>query len=81
MASLKSAFEAYAEELLADASPETVKAAEEAFMGGALLVLRQVENPARSFAQQRNRLRSIAGEINEFHQKMMLEEAKRGSAE
>lgn len=79
MASLKSVFEGYAAELMPDASPEMLKAAEAAFMGGALVVLRQVEDPGRSLAQQRNRLRRLATEINNFQRQMMLEEAKRGA--
>lgn len=79
MASLKSLFESYVEEMLPDASPETVKATEEAFFAGALVTLRHVEDPGRSIAQQRNKLRALATEINDYQRQMMLEEAKRGT--
>ena len=79
MASVKSAFEAYAAEALPDASPETVEAAREAFFAGALVVLRQVEDPGRSIQQQRHRLRRLAGEINDYSRDMALREAKKGA--
>ena len=76
MASLRAAFEAYAEELLAGASAETVKACEEAFFGGAATTLNQVEDPSRSFAQQRNRLRALATEVHEYQMRMVLRPGK-----
>ena len=51
----------------------------EAFFAGALVMLRQVEDPRCSYAQQRRRLRSLAGEVREFQVAMALEEAKRNA--
>lgn len=66
MASLKSAFDAYAAEELPQAEDETRRVAEEAFHAGALVVLRQCEDPGRSIQQQRRRLRALATEIYEY---------------
>lgn len=66
MASLKAAFEAYADEELPQADDETRRVAEEAFHAGALVVLRQIENPNKSFAAQRRRIRALATEIYEY---------------
>lgn len=67
---MKSAFAAYAAEELPDADAEMRRVAEEAFYAGALVVLRQVEDPSKSFTQQRRKLRSLATEIYEFSARM-----------
>ena len=66
MASLKSAFKTYSAEELPQVNAETRRVAEEAFHAGALVVLRQVENPNKSFAAQRRRLQALATEIYEY---------------
>ncbi len=63
---IKSAFAAYAAEELPGTDAETRQVAEEAFHAGALVVLRQVEDPGKSFAQQRRKLRALATEIHEY---------------
>lgn len=63
MASIKSSFDAYAEEELPQVDDETKRLCEEAFHAGALVVLRQVENPGKSFAAQRRKLKALATEI------------------
>ena len=67
---IRSAFAAYAAEELPDADAETRRVAEEAFYAGALVVLRQAEDPSKSFAAQRRKLRSLATEIYEFSARM-----------
>ena len=74
---IAAAFDAYAQEYLADASPEERNRARDAFYAGAATVHFNRADPAKSYAQQHRHIRKIASDLAEFASAAVLKERSR----
>lgn len=79
MSHIKRLFDSYAEERLADASPEEVERYREVFMAGAVVIHALYGDPSRTFARQRRKMREVVKELLEYRAEAIAKEMRGAS--